>query len=144
MKYLKDVMKFKDEYKQMQFMYLHPAICLIAVDMAFYFACHGHEFVITSAIRSKADNFAAGARSTTHLFEDGARAIDVRTGHLPEIFIRKAIAHFSEKYAEVAALVVRNGELKKSLIVYGDENHLDHMHIQVKRDIPNNYPLGGK
>ena len=141
MKYLCDILKFKEPWEHSKFMYLHPAVALIALDMSLYFGCHGHEFVITSSIRSKAENKAVGARSTTHLYEDGARAIDVRTSTIPEEFLRKAINYFEKKYEKVAAIVKRDGKYVPNLIVYGDRAHLDHLHIQVKRGLPSTYPL---
>jgi hypothetical protein len=144
MKYLCDMLKFKNPWESAQLMNLHPALAMVAIDMAFYFGCHGHEFVITSAIRSYEENKAVGAKSTTHLYEDGARAIDVRTGTIPEAFLKNSIHYFENKYSKVAAIVEEDGKYVPSLIVYGDRYHLDHMHIQVKRGLPTIYPLGGK
>jgi len=141
MKYLSDILKFKNPYEKEHLFYLHPAVALIAMDMSFYFACHGHEFVITSSIRSMSENKAVGARSTTHTYEDGARAIDVRTSTVPEEFLRETIKVFSEKYKTVAAVVKSGDKYIPRLILYGDRAHLDHMHIQVKRGIPSHYPL---
>ena len=141
MKYLKDFLKFKNEYESQHLFYLHPALALIVLDMTLYFACHGHEFVITSSIRSKSENTAVGSKSTTHLYEDGARAVDVRTSTIPEEFLRNAIDIFSKKYVAVAAVVKSGDKYITRLIVYGNENHLSHLHIQVKRGIPKYYPI---
>ena len=141
MKYLSDCLKFKQPYESQHLMYLHPALALIVLDMTLYFACHGHQLVITSSIRSVSENKAVGAKSTTHTYEDGARAVDIRTSTIPEAFLRNAIKIFSKKYVAVAATVKSGDKYIPNLIIYGNENHLNHMHIQVKRGLPKYYPI---
>jgi uncharacterized protein YcbK (DUF882 family) len=126
---VKKWIEFKESHREMDVLYFERNLVKVLLEMSEYFEEHGKPFLITSGIRNEAENRGVGAKSKTHC--DG-RAADVRVHGIDVFWIDDMVSHFLKKFGHYGAISSKTG--KPRLIVWKtDENHMDHLHIQVSR-----------
>jgi hypothetical protein len=119
-------MIFKTEYAANQFENCHEMIREIAADLdSFVYDC-GEEFIITETRTTRAIDEKLNRRSATH--REG-RAIDIATNHMDLFTVSEVITYAKRKYGHLGA--IKDG--KPRLIVYGDDRHKNHIHLQINR-----------
>lgn len=101
--------------------------CIILLSEVINFCNHKRlPCVITSLIT---DRVGLVTRSRTH--QDG-RAFDISIKDWTKMDIEDCTNHFNTYYRNIAAI---SAETKKPLAAkYGDKDHLDHIHFQVRPD----------
>lgn len=119
-------MIFKTERAANGFELCHPRIREIALDLDGFLNDNHDELLITETFTTLKQDKALNRKSSTH--REG-RAIDIATSHLDMFIIKELIYYANMKYGKYGA--IKDG--KPRLIVYGDERHLDHIHLQLNR-----------
>jgi hypothetical protein len=128
-------MKFKHEKDHMLFFTIALELQILAYDMALYARDHlGVPFVITSTRSSIETDKAIGRVSSSH--REG-RALDLSIRGWDSTAIKDFVNHFNKKHEDIAAISGKT--LKPVLCVYGDERHIDHIHIQVHKKFATPY-----
>jgi len=123
------MIRFKQKNDSITFFSLAPILVLIAADMDVWLVSRGYPgLIITEGITTEEMDISANRKTLTH--REG-RAIDVRTHDIDIFDIQDLIKFIEDKYGFFGAISSETGD--RNLIVFGDKNHLDHMHIQVAR-----------
>lgn len=104
--------------------YLCPSLIVVAGFVVDFAKKKGLPCVFSSIISDRGN---VVAKSKTH--EQG-RAIDLSLKGWPVDRTIELVALLSEVFEEIAALSYR--DLEPTIAVYGDQRHLDHIHIQVR------------
>lgn len=124
------MIKFKTKKVKNTFLDISPVLLLIAADANLFMINKGYKGItITEAKTTLIHDMKVGRRHRGH--REG-RSIDVRTRTFLERDIQDLIEYLDLKYNHYAAISSETG--LKSLIVYGDDRHKDHMHIQIHPD----------
>ncbi len=120
-------MKFKTKQVEKGFEKLHPKLKEILLDLDGFFEDASETMFITETKTTPEMDKLVGRKSKTH---QQGRAVDISTTRgLDGIFIAELIRYANQRYSDFAALS-KKGE--KRLLVYGDKDHLDHIHLQVR------------
>ncbi len=124
------MIKFKNKKDQKHFLYCAPKLIEVILDMYHYFDDNGHEFMITSFIRSPEENEAVGAKSSTHM---QGRAFDLRIHDIPSWFLIECRDYYNKKFENIAAWSL--SENKPVLV----KLKKDHLHIQIHSKYSSRY-----
>jgi len=108
-------------------LYMHPNLLTILVFVVNFCYQNNVDCVVTSGIRTHAQNVSAKSKSRTH--EEG-RAFDLRTRNIPQNLIFDLTESAEIEFGNIGAISYKTH--KSRPVVYGDENHLDHIHFQVR------------
>lgn len=121
---------FKDKLIEKRFMYLHPWITLIMMDARLY--CHQMNlpFLVTETVTTKEEDDKISRKSSTHRT---GRAFDLALRGWTKEDAENFCEYLNVKFLSRGALVevTPDGKLARRLCVYGDKNHLDHIHVQI-------------
>jgi hypothetical protein len=123
-------MKFKDQEVEARFTLMHPVAQELAKQMDQWSQEHyGIELTLTATTSTREEDKALGRVSDTHRT---GRAFDVRTRDLPESLIAEMLAHFRFLYPKLGAFTGKQHQL----IVYKPHGTGPHLHVQIKRNVP--------
>jgi len=119
-------MQFKHQRDKDLFYLLHPLLIMVIGDMNLY--CHDNNlpFVITETVTTLAQDKKLKRVSSSHREK---RSFDSSLRGWEESEIKTFIAHFSEKYKDIAA--ISGSTFKPRLIVRHNSGAGDHMHFQI-------------
>jgi hypothetical protein len=106
---------------------LQPATLFLLSQVVLWCSAHKLSCVITSFISDREN---VKAKTMTH---SEGRAFDLSIKGWTKFDIARFVFHFNTKYKDIAAIAASDNQPKA--VVYGDKNHRDHMHMQVKRGI---------
>lgn len=113
-------------------MYVHWSLAMVLSAMSGWCKQNKVPFVITSMIRSRAENVAAGAKSMTHV-EGRAADISIRGWSETDIDLFKAFwtnHDFNKNYGAISS-----SSMKAKLIYVHGEHENRHIHVQVRRGL---------
>ena len=120
---------FKEPWRSQEILLLDRDLVKVLIFIAERWEVHfDDEPMITCAYRNLAENRGVGAKSMTH---PDWRAADIRVLGLSKNLLLQIKKEVELEFPELGAISSRTG--KPNLIVYGDDDHLDHFHIQVRR-----------
>lgn len=105
---------------------IHPALLILLTRTILYCQEHKLPCTITSLINDR-----KGVKATSRTHESG-RAFDLSIKSWPNIHLHRFPFLMNIQYADIGAISSRDGIPRA--VVYGDDNHKDHMHIQVRPD----------
>jgi len=125
-----EMIYFKTNYAMNGFEEIHPKLREIALDLESFFEDAGEEMVITETKTSKNHDEKVGRKHAVH--REG-RAIDISTRLLDGIFLAELIRYTTIKYGSFGAVSKEDG--KRRIMVYGDKDHLDHIHLQIAKGL---------
>jgi len=118
---------FKNSQVKERFELLHPKMREICEDMAKYCIEQQQKFMITETVTHPSEDAKLGRVSQSH---SQSRAVDLRTNHWETSFKDKFVRHFMERYNEIGAISLSDGERK--FIV--DKSHLPSPHLHCQLD----------
>lgn len=122
---------FKDPGLVDRFVETHPKLKEIAYDMCKWCTEQNLPFLITAAKSTDLEDRQLKRISKTH--QEG-RAFDMSRRGWTQAHLDEFTAHFTAKYEEYAA---QNFAGFPALIVHHDAGSGDHLHIQIRRGLPN-------
>jgi uncharacterized protein YcbK (DUF882 family) len=117
---------FKDPKKMLDIFYIHPALALVLATINYDFYKKGVPFLITSSIRSEAEEKALNAVSSTH--KEG-RACDLSVTGINRPWLNAYIKEIEHRFSHLAAV---KKDLSTNLIELHDNGNGLHLHIQVR------------
>lgn len=121
-------MRFKHEFDAERFKDLHSKLRFIAGSMDDWCKKRKIPFVVNATWTTLAEDRAENRQYACHREK---RAIDVGIHEWTPDDIQAFLAHFNFLFGEFGAVSSASGE--KSFLVYGDERHKDHIHVQLNR-----------
>lgn len=125
---------FSSKKVQNRFFSINPILIYIIGDMALYCLNKKLPFKINSTVSTEEEDIKYGRVSMSH--REG-RAVDLALDGWSENQRKTFCKVFNDKYKKEAAV---SSKTKRSLLcVYGDPQHLQHIHIQVHK----RYTMGG-
>jgi uncharacterized protein YcbK (DUF882 family) len=127
---LSKLFKWKEPHNTTHLMYISPHLVMAMIDMALYCESYNKPFVITSSIRSFAENKALHARSLTHV---EGRAVDVSVKDWNDSFISEFVDRYNRKYSNIGAISSVTG--RSLFVIHHDSGNGPHLHIQVRRNL---------
>jgi len=116
-------LRFKHKRDEEMFYSLHPLLCGIVFDIAYFCIPYNYTPTVTATLSDIEKDRALGRKSSTH--REG-RAVDLRTRDMPTLLRKNLIEYLTKKYDSIAAA---NKIGLKRLVV--DEG--DHLHIQIHK-----------
>lgn len=120
-------MIFETDRKKLDFFELHPALQKVIGIMNYDFHINGHEFIITSSIRSEPEEKALKAKSRTH---KDHRAVDISVKGIDKAWLKAYIKEIEEDFGHLGAISSKTGN--NNLIELHDGGNGPHLHLQVK------------
>lgn len=129
---------FKHKRDEKLFLHLHPLILMVMFDMKYYCEKNDLPFLVTSTLSSIEEDEELGRMTSSHRT---GRAFDlaVRSNEWKSKDIAEFKEYFEEKFSDIAAF--SKTTLRPALVVYGDKEHRDHMHIQINKRFSKNPPV---
>ena len=119
----------KEKELQSEIQQVHPRLQCLIEEMAFYVNGKGYRFVITDLLSDALEDARLNRVSTSH--REG-RAVDIRTRDFSREFVREFENYFEAKYGKFGAISKKTG--KRNLIVFHDNGHGEHFHVQISRE----------
>lgn len=119
--------KVKHDVSWSDLAFLDPSLFQVIGWISAYCIKYKLPFVITSLVH---DRMNVKSKSKTH---ETGRAFDFSTNGINKYHCRVICERLNEKFKDIAAISAESG--KPVLAVYGDDQHLNHIHIQVRPDV---------
>lgn len=128
---LKRWINFKNPLDECHLLYCHPSLIVVLASMSMWAKSNHVPFIVTSVIRSKAENDALGSKSLTHV-EGRAADISVKGWSATDVdlFERDWNANKLNTYY---GAISSTDYTRKLVVVHGKGDNL-HIHVQVKGD----------
>lgn len=123
------MISFKHTRDRKMFSFLHPVLIMIIADTDYYLSLRGHDGVkITDSWSTKSRDEKIGRVSSSH---SEGRAVDFSVFGISKDTIKNLQTYLEKKYLKYGAISRSTGEV--NLFVYGDDRHLDHVHLQIHK-----------
>jgi hypothetical protein len=119
---------YKNEKVKDRAEFLHYKMTQIKIEMKYYCDSYGMPFVVTETVTTADEDAKQGRSSSSHR---DCRAIDLRTFHWPESFIKQFVDYFTDKYNDIGAVSFSDG--KRRFIVDKSKTKQPHLHVQLDK-----------
>lgn len=120
-------LKIKHDVSWSDLAFLDPNLFQVIGWIGSYCLKYKLPFVITSLVH---DRMSVKSKSRTH---DSGRAFDFSTNGINKYHCRVITDLLNKKFSSIAAISPTSGD--PVMAVYGDENHINHIHVQVRPGI---------
>ena len=121
--------EFKNPYELQELRMLNPKLLLVFSALNFWCENKKIPLVVTSAIRTEAENKTVGAKSRTHV---EGRAIDISVKGWESEDIERAMEFLKDEYYHWGAVSADSG--KRNLVIFHNGT-APHLHIQIARNL---------
>jgi len=119
---------YKDDRVKNRAELLHYRMTQIMLEMLYYCESYGQPFIVTEAVTTIKEDQAQGRVSSSHR---ECRAIDIRTSHWSQSFIKQFVDYFMEKYNDLGA--ISEADKKRRFIVDKSKTRKPHLHVQLDK-----------